>query len=301
MRKFFFLVYTLLISTFVFSQQSNEKSMQYYEDSLNVLANYMINETFFKNRLKANREFIPLLVTSLKNKNSFHFKFNNLENLSVLYPPDSTFRILSWAVRKDDKAGNAYYGAIQMNNSEKLELYALRDQTEAIENLERTELDEKNWYGCVYYNLVQRSFENKKYYTIFGWDGNQAYTTKKYIDVITIEDGKPKFGAPIFEIKKDGNLGILHRIKFEYNAMATVTINYDEDLQQIVFDHISPEDGESYGLYPTYIPDGTYEALKFENGKWKYIEKVFHLTYDKPPMPAPLFKDKGPAPFLMPK
>ena len=43
------------------------------------------------------------------------------------------------------------------------------------------------------------------------------------------------------------------------------------------------------------IGDGDYEGFKWENGKWKYILKVFNQVTpeDQPPMPEPMRDDKG--------
>ena len=51
-------------------------------------------------------------------------------------------------------------------------------------------------------------------------------------------------------------------------------MNYDPDLDMIVFDHLISETDEPEKKN-TYIPDGTYEGFKWQNGQWLHVDKIF--------------------------
>lgn len=273
--------------------------LEFWEDSVATFSNDLQKKIMEDERLEVCYAMIPILVKALKQENAFSYPFDNLEFISKIYAPDSTFRILTWFVRLDD-VGYKYFGTLQMNDESKQLLPFFHEQ-EPIENLVKETLPLNKWYGAMYYNVTKVSYDKKDYYMLYGWDGNNLLTHKKVLDVLHFKEGKPVLGAPIIEYESAMQQGTFNRVFLEYNKGATVNLNYDDELKMIVFDHIVPEDGKSFGMYPTYIPDGTYEALRFEKGVWRYVEKVFHQTQDEAPIPAPLFKDKGPLPVELPK
>jgi len=311
MNKSFLITVCILFSaTLIFAQpkteisyQSNEVEldvMQAYEDTLFNLAAGIKEKILFEERLAACYDFIPMVVTALKEPNSFYYDFSNLEFISNVYAPDSTFRIMTWMMKINEN-NFRYFGALQLNSPD-LKMYPFFDLAEPIDDLWRGTLPLTKWYGCIYYNIVKQSYKGKDAYVLFGWDGNNLFSKKKIVDVLSVnKEGQPTLGMPIFELERDGKgVNTYNRAIFEYKSNATVTVNFDEDLDMIVFDHLVPEDGKAFGLYATYIPDGTYEAMQFEKGKFKYVEKVFHQTQDQPPMPKPLFEDKGEIPVSLP-
>lgn len=276
-----------------------ENKLEFWEDSIATFSSDLQKKIIESERLDACYKMIPLFAQALKEPGSFEYPFDNLEFISKAYAPDNSFRIMTWLVRLDN-AGYRYFGTLQMNNSEN-KLIPFYHIKKPIENLGKVTLGLDKWYGAIYYNVSKVSHNKTDYYMLYGWDGNDFLSNKKVLDVLYFEDGKPQLGAPIITYKSQMQQGVFNRMFLEYNSAATVNLNYDEDLEMIVYDHIGPEDGKSFGMYPTYIPDGTYEALKFENGIWQYVEKVFHETQDEAPIPSPLFKDKGPLPVELPK
>ena len=62
----------------------------------------------------------------------------------------------------------------------------------------------------------------------------------------------------------------------------------------IVFEHLISQTGEPQKKY-TYIPDGDYEGLKWQDGKWVYIEKVFNQVTPEghEPVPNPILDAQG--------
>ncbi len=44
-------------------------------------------------------------------------------------------------------------------------------------------------------------------------------------------------------------------------------MNYDKDLDMIIYDHLVSESNEPGNAY-TMVPDGDYQGFKWQNGKW---------------------------------
>jgi hypothetical protein len=267
-----------------------------YEDTLGVLSYAMVNDSIEIERFAAAHRLITLLVQALKTPNSFQYRFDRLKSISILSPPDSSFRIFSWQLFVNDSTYR-YYGAIQMNRPELL-LYPLRDKSFEMDRLPTHDiLEPDRWYGAVYYNL--RAFDMRgggTHYLLMGFDAVNFFNRRKIMDVLYFdEEGKPHFGAPVFDRGdapgfESGEM----RIILEYSAEASVRLNWDEQYQVVLFDHLIPVPSPHYAGM-TNVPDGSYEAFQFTKGRWKYIPKIFNDVNEEVPMPEPILdsrKDK---------
>jgi hypothetical protein len=80
----------------------------------------------------------------------------------------------------------------------------------------------------------------------------------------------------------------------EYKKNAGPRLTFDNDMNMIVYEHLISETGEVQKKY-TYIPDGDYEGLKWKDGKWVHIVKVFNqITPEgQEPVPHPILDAKG--------
>src|SRR5690606_4476813 len=97
-------------------------SIYSYEDSLQHLGTIITNDTSEAKRITANYTFVKTLVNALKEKNSFNYPFKKLNNIiSIKTAPDKKFRIFTWFLLNDNGSFR-YYGALQLNNPNKLEL-----------------------------------------------------------------------------------------------------------------------------------------------------------------------------------
>ena len=101
---------------------------------------------------------------------------------------------------------------------------------------------------------------------MLGWDGNDDFTTKKIIDVVTFSNNsKPKFGSE-FKLEEKSQ----KRMIFEYNAQAQMLLQYNEIMKMIVFDHLSPSNPKFEGNFRYYGPDFSYDGFYFDDGVWIY-------------------------------
>ncbi len=266
--------------------RNDELSLMKYEDSLGMLAYMIVNDSLDITRFAAVKGFIPKLVSALKHRNSFQYPFSQLQSyISILYPPDSTFRIITWQVHGEGDFRN--YGAIQMNEPE-LKLFPLIDRSETYTEVEDKILQPNEWFGAIYYRLMPLKSRRKMRYVLFGYDNFNPMLKRKVLDILSFEDGKPVFGAPVL-VYKEKDL-VKHRVVMQYYAGATTTMNYDEEREKIIYDHlITTKDKDGNVLS---VSDGSYEGFVFKRGKLIHIDKVFHLKVDEPPMPYPVLEER---------
>ncbi len=272
------------------AKQDAEK-MMVYEDTLALLSFLVVNDSLPENRFGACQKLITTLVQSLKTPNSFGYPFERLKSVSILYPPDSSFRIFSWQLYVDTDEYR-YYGAIQMNNAQ-LKLIPLIDRSFEVTNVEKDILTSDKWYGGVYYNIRQFDTGKDKKYLLFGYDAYSFFRKRKFADVLSFNDGKAVFGAPVFieTSPETGERIFRNRLMKEYSAEASFKFNYDESLGMIVFDHLEPIAG-TYGQGMVMVPDGTYEGFKLDKGQWIWVEQVFTQTMDEAPIPEPVLNNR---------
>ncbi len=275
MIRKYLLLFLMLCTCFVKAQQVDVNPFKIYEDSLKVLGKAIVSDTIEQNRVVANYKLIKTLVNSLKQNNSFAYPFDSLVNsISVLKSDDNKFRIFSWFMMSDDGTFR-FYGALQMNNPKKLELYPFTDSFARMETPEDSTLNPKKWFGAVYYKLIPVNAQNKQvpYYTLLGWKGSNRQSSKKVIDVLWFDEGKPIFGLPIFEgIKKEDK--VKKRVVFSYTSEVSLLLNYKKEKGMIVFDHLAPPNDLVKNMPSLWGPDLSYDAYKFKNGKWVLQENV---------------------------
>lgn len=271
------------------------KTLQAYEDTLRVFGDSIVGSRDYQMREVASVQTVRYLVRALKIQNSYAYRFDSLASMSIIHSPDNKFRIFTWQLTLKDLTYR-YYGAIQMNTPD-LKLFPLIDMSLFIGNEEDTLLNANSWYGCIYYNILEKKYKRDTYYILFGWDGNDAFSNKKILDVLSFDQGgKPVFGKYIFLL--DEKAQPKSRIVMEYKEDASPYLNYDENQKMIVFDHLEPEDPMEEGIYMTYIPDGSYEGFKFEKGIWKLQRVVFTQTQSSAPDYTPKHHGEDPGQYI---
>jgi hypothetical protein len=255
------------------------------EDTLGVLSFSMQNDTTEQDRMLACHQMIRVLKTALKTQNSFSYPFQRLKAISILAPPDSTFRIFTWQLFVNDSTYR-YYGAIQMAGKE-LKLYPLIDRGHEIEDPLSVELTHDRWLGSLYYALVPFGTKKQAKYLLCGFDGYSFFEKQKIVDVLSFDaNGKPVFGAEVFDWPADYKPAPdQKRIILQYSSEAKVRCNFDPLYDMVLFDHLIPF-ATSFGTF-AMVPDGSYDGLKLEKGRWKYINKVFNDSQLEAPSVAP--------------
>ncbi|MFN9665759.1 MAG: hypothetical protein ACK57C_04110 [Bacteroidota bacterium] len=276
----------------VFSQSdrsAEQVSFASMETILREQAYNIINGNEWSDRLLADSIFTRTLVRTLRAKNSFRYAFDSLGTVSVLYAPDSTFRIFSWQLMKDISYYR-YKGAIQYNTPDgSLRLTPLFDASPFTEQPCDSVRDATQWIGSVYYNILLNTHQNKSYYTLLGYDENDERTTRKWMEVLTFnEQGQPRFGGLFFEYMPDDKKPPVptHRFLLEYKKGAGARMNYDADLKMITFATLVSEKGNP-AVHATLVPEGGFEGFRWINGKWVHLALVEELDPSQQINPAP--------------
>ena len=276
---------TLLLSLFVLVtnllnaqriSQRDLKELRKKEDSLKILSDKMINAEDAPERFRSDSNFIRGLVRALKTSNSFYYPFDSLRTISHLYSPDSTFRIFTWQLKKDEYV-YLQKGAIQINTKDgQLKLFPLFDYSMYTRKPLDSVRTKDNWIGAIYYRMIMKENNGKKYYTLLGFDDFAVSSNKKWMEILTFNGrGEPVFGAPLISFKEDtARRPVQTRFNIEYKKEANTLLNYDPELDMIVFDHLISETDEP-AKKNTYIPDGSYEGFKWKNGQWVHVDKLF--------------------------
>lgn len=256
----------------------DKKELAKKEDSLKNHSKAMVFGASPADRFRADSNFVRTLVRALKVKNSFNYSFDSVA-VSKLYAPDSAFRIFTWQLQKDEYV-YLQKGAIQMRTPDgSLKLFPLHDASMFTKNPSDSVRSRENWVGAIYYRIVLKTHNNKKYYTLLGFDDFSVSSNKKWMDVLTFNDqGEPVFGGPIsYKDSSTAKTATLRpRFSIEYKKEAKTFFNYDPELDMIVFDHLISESNEPERKN-TYIPDGDFEGFKWEKGQWVHVDKVFNF------------------------
>ena len=288
-----FIAFFLFVTHTSYSQISDNdlKILQKKEDSLKLMSKAFLTAAETADRMRQDSLFVKTLIRSLQTKHSFYYPFDSVKGISHLYAPDSSFRIFTWQLSFDnDYMYNRQRGAIQFRTADgSLKLTPLRDYSEFADNPLDSARTKNNWIGAVYYNIIKTNYNGKNYYTLFGFDGNSYRTTKKWIDVLTFDaESNPVFGGQkFFSFEKDSiKKKPQHRYAIEYKKEASTTVNFDEDMQMIVIDHLISETNEPEYAW-TFVPDGDYEGFKWVAGKWQHVDKVYDFKLEDGDFPMP--------------
>lgn len=264
------ILFVILVISSIYQAKASQADTTQFDSIRNIeyqlegLSYNIINGEDAETRITSCYYFIKTLKQALLIKGSFDYEFSLLKTISVLKPEDEAFKIFTWNLLLDS-GKYMYFGAIQMNNSDKLVLYGLYDSSRFTSNQQYQELDHRHWVGALYYQIHPYKHKRKKYYLLFGWDGEDARINKKVVDVLWFDEkGNPRFGAPVFDFEGE----ILNRIVFKFSEQTTMLLRYEKKENLIVYAHLVPVNPMFKGRYEYYVPDGTYDFFKFEKGFW---------------------------------
>lgn len=277
------LVFFLILTSLSSQAQDSRMQLQQIEDELKPLAYAILNEDQFIDRFKADSAFTRGLVRALRTPHSFRYRFDSLVTISQQYAPDSSFRIFTWQLQMEDMNHFRQKGAIQMRTTDgSLKLIPLFDASKFTEAPFDSVRTQQNWIGAVYYNIIQTSYNNRKYYTLFGYDEHDARSTRKWMEVLTFDvNGNPQFGGRYFNYREDDIKPKQPAFRFclEYKKDANAKLNYDPELNMIVMAHLVSEEGDNKKKH-TLVPYGTFEGFKWLGGKWVHQVDITEVNPD---------------------
>lgn len=266
LSKTLILFFLVLIAGRAFSQSSlneAEITIQRIHSTISPTRTDLLN-------LASNDSIITLLEQTLNLPGAFEYPFESLKFLGKIVSDDKKVRIFTWNLPLSGGM-NRYYGFILHKPDNKTtNLFRLTDNSSGITNPEFSETGHENWYGCLVYDIIDTRNSGETWYTLLGYDPDNLFTTKKLVDILWFNEGKPVFGKPVFKTTRQ----LQHRMLFEYSARVQMTLTWDSRLNMIVFDHLAPSSPAYQGNFRYYGPDLSFDGLKFEKGLWEIRENI---------------------------
>jgi hypothetical protein len=295
MRKATLLFTFFFLSVLVFGQKKRQsiapkdlEKLAQYEDTIAFYARIAVTDSILERRLAAQDKLLPTLRAALSVQNAYSYAFDKIQNISIQYPQDGSFRIFTWQLMVTP-ANYQYFGFIQTNASKSI-VYELHDQAKAIQRPETQILSKDKWFGALYYGI--RDFKSKDgvKYLLFGFNANDTVEKIKLCEVLTLRGGQPKFGAGVFHKTERGRDITHNRLMFYHATDAVMRLNFDNDMDMIVHDHLE-DIGKTNKVVG--VPDGTYEAYTLEKGVWEHVKQLKTTEMDEAPTPVPTLGKKA--------
>lgn len=181
--------------------------------------------------------------------------------------------VVSWNVELNNQT-NAYGAVVVFSgkrNEQTVQTLRFKRSTTLRPTLdEKSRYTAKEWPGAVYYEVLLKHQGNRPVYTLLGWDGADNIRTRKVIETLSVSGTKLKFGVPIISAGR----GSTKRFILEYSDQVSATLQWREDLDMIVMDHLSPPSPDLEGQTAFYGPDMSYDGFVWKKSHWVLEEDV---------------------------
>lgn len=259
---------------FIGQTLAQDQVMEAHENDLLVLLEDLRASQNNAQKEERNSDFTKALKTVLENKSALNYNFTKLSTVGFIDSPDELVRIVNWNIEQDDKT-QRYYGFV-LHYDKRKKRYNVTELIEDRYGIKQPDniVTSDKWYGALYYKIIPVKRGSKTIYTVLGWDGNTSMSNIKLVDAMYLTGKTVKFGSPIFKIGKD----IKRRLFYEHSEKTTMILKYENNRDRIMMDHLSPESPSMRGYFSFYVPDLSYDALKFEAGKWILHEDVIGIN-----------------------
>src|SRR5258705_2501428 len=136
MKKYFLLL--ILFSELSFSVYSQTPVPDFASriDSLKKTGQLVLHAKTDSARAQANSIFTVMLMEALSLPGAFDVSFDSVISVSILTPPDKSFRLFTWTQPKTDLSSYSYFGFIQQYDKIKrrLKVFPLEEITVDTEN-----------------------------------------------------------------------------------------------------------------------------------------------------------------------
>lgn len=228
-------------------------------------------------RALENESLKELIESILAYPGTFTYPFNSFQSMSTISSPDGAFRLFNWNIEDNSGLNSHYCYMIIPNGTRANEVIEFTEDRITIPPKPENTLTPNHWYGALYYKIIPVKKGSKTLYTVVGYNGGSRSTNKKLLDVFYFKGSKVKLGYPIFQEAR-GSKRLLKRVFFEYSEKATIAVNWNNQLDAIVFDHLLPETPNLEGMFDFYVPDMTYDGYHWEGNVWVYQEDLIAVN-----------------------
>jgi hypothetical protein len=245
-------------------------------ERMKVIGDTMLRSRNDSSRIAAEGEFQHMADSILSQTDGNLLSFYQVKAMSLVSSEDQHLKLYNWMLMLENGMRYRFSGIALARSDRKqpYRKYLLEEKTFSdIEGAALQKLDHTTWPPCIYYSIISKKYKKKTHYIALGWAPQSHLTTRKIIEPVVITPTKLIFGAPVIKAKGKKTR---HRLVFEYNARATMSLRYEPSAGMIVFDHLAPSDPrpESKGIYSLYGPDLSYDGLEFSKGSWILKEDI---------------------------
>jgi len=282
-------IYTLFILLLL-----NLQNVGWTQDSLDYreLSSKILNSDNAEKKLIWSTELSKKLLDHLENSEEIK-SLDSTALLVDLISEDKKVQIVTWGIEFDGKW--EYFGLLKSYNQSK-KTYQVYDlvSTDFLSSLDKKELfDQNNWPSGVYFKMIEKEYNKRKYYTFLGWLAPISQTSYKFIEVMTLsKSGKPYFrktnyfktgkqydNRQLFSYSRQSKFLLDYGI-YEYSTRKWNRKKKEYDIDEyseelIVFDHLISQYPNMKDLPEFMVPVGNLiDAFKFDNGKWVYVTDI---------------------------
>ncbi len=239
---------------------------------LKILLSRLGNCRVDEQKVELSEEIWKRLKPLMSSEQYFQDSFNGYDELSTLNSQDGQIKICTWNIENNNGV-NSFFGGLGVNSPSGIKTYELIDNYQEVRSPEQATLTPSKWYGAIYYDLIETKSKGNIYYTLIGYNGNNAFSQIKVVDVLVVSRGNnpnPRFGHSVFSDGKRTR----RRLVFEYSNRAVMMLRYDVSKKMIVMDNLAPAEQVYQNDFRYYGPDFSYNGLKFEKGKWVLYTEI---------------------------
>lgn len=238
-----------------------------------------MNAAHSGHRMRANDSLNIKVDQFLNIPTSFSISLEEVPWISEQKLDGTPFRVITWQLNVGDSIFT-YEGRIQYEDDSFVRLVDDKSGREP----DYTTYSSDQWYGSRYYKMKAFDYKGKSAYLLFGFNAHSRWNRQKVVDVLFFEDNQPKFGLPVFveEGKNPDRYGN-YRLILTYSLDSRVHIDFDEEKNMIVHDHLMPIQGRFEGQGDTAVGDGSFVGYwPRSDGLWIYKDKLFEDNQELP-------------------
>lgn len=264
----------IIILTFtILTINAKEKENPFLDDIREINELVRDSKEYFsdEDKLRANELVLSKIKALAKNRKSFDYPMDSLVGISFLESKDGIVRLFTWNIYFEDLTHKCF-GLIQYHPNKRTNVvFELKDFYDHYATKKRKFPSHAEWYGAVYYDIVEKKVGKNTLYTLMGWRGCDALTQQKVIETLSFDRRNlPRFGGRKFRVNKK----YVSRLVYTYSAKTMMRIGQNPSKELIVIDHLSPSNPKFIGQYQYYGPDLSYDALEFRGSKWYMMENI---------------------------
>ncbi|MFW5805747.1 MAG: hypothetical protein ACOCVX_04380 [Bacteroidales bacterium] len=268
----------------VIAQEQELVNPGFVDDQIDEINKYMTDAAEFKDdtaKIEANDMVLELMREIMNEPDAFDYSYDSLKHITMLKSKDDMVRVFTWNIMYDNMRHD-FFGFIQFENEDdEYYFYELKDKTSNAPDADSDYESPGEWYGAIYYEMIEKKHRNTPVYTLLGWKGRDALVQQKVIETLKFNrHDEPEFGGGKIQVVREK----MNRAVFRYSSQAQMILRFNEKNDIIVCDHLTPGNPKFKGQYDYYGPDYSYDAFEWDGKRWNFksnIDPEIAINYKK--------------------